>query len=34
MPYVKRERIAGRVWFVALPNTKSHALETPEYGIE
>jgi signal peptidase I len=33
-PYVKRENIAGRVWLVALPITKSHALQTPEYGEE
>ncbi len=32
-PYVSQENIAGRVWFVALPITKSHALETPEYGV-
>lgn len=33
-PYVPEDNIAGRVWFVALPITKSHALETPEYGVE
>ncbi len=32
MPYVHSGRIAGRVWFVALPITKSHALESPDYG--
>ena len=31
-PYVPSENIAGRVWFVALPITKSHALQTPDYG--
>lgn len=34
MPFVDQDSIAGRVWFVALPITKSHALETPEYGVE
>lgn len=33
MPYVVRNRISGRVWIVALPITKSHALETPAYGL-
>jgi signal peptidase I len=32
-PFVARRNIAGRVWFVALPITKSHALQTPEYGL-
>jgi signal peptidase I len=32
-PFVPAENIAGRVWFVALPITKSHALEVPEYGL-
>ena len=31
-PYVHSSKIAGRVWFVALPITKSHALESPDYG--
>jgi signal peptidase I len=31
MPYVQQRRITGRVWLVALPITKSHALERPEY---
>src|SRR3989338_1918387 len=31
-PYVLSDKIAGRVWLVALPITKSHALESPEYG--
>ncbi|HLC75814.1 MAG TPA: signal peptidase I [Candidatus Peribacterales bacterium] len=34
IPYVDREYIAGRVWFIALPITKSHALETPDYGVD
>lgn len=33
-PYVHRRKVAGRVWFVALPITKSHALETPVYSLE
>jgi len=33
-PYVHKDNIAGRVWFVALPITKSHALEIPDYGQE
>lgn len=33
-PFISRGDISGRVWFVALPITKSHALETPDYGIE
>jgi len=32
-PFIARSDISGRVWFVALPITKSHALETPDYGI-
>ena len=31
--YVARGKISGRVWLVALPITKSHALETPEYRL-
>lgn len=34
MPYVAESRISGRVWIVALPITKSHALATPEYAVE
>lgn len=34
IPYVGREHIAGRVWFIALPITKSHALQTPNYGVK
>lgn len=30
-PYVAREKIKGKVWFVALPITKIHALEAPKY---
>ncbi|MBT3834891.1 signal peptidase I [Candidatus Peribacteria bacterium] len=30
-PYVETENISGRVWLVALPITKSHALQTPNY---
>jgi signal peptidase I len=33
-PYVHKNNISGRVWFVALPITKSHALEIPDYGQE
>ena len=31
IPYVTQDRIAGRVWLIALPITKSHALEIPAY---
>jgi signal peptidase I len=31
--FVKREEIKGRVWFIALPVTKIHALEPPQYGF-
>lgn len=30
-PFIPQENIAGRVWFVALPVTKIHALEAPAY---
>ena len=33
IPYVKEDDIKGRVWFIALPVTKIHALETPEYSL-
>ena len=33
IPYVNQDEIKGRVWFVALPVTKIHALETPEYRL-
>lgn len=32
-PFVKESNIRGRVWFIALPITKIHALEAPEYGL-
>ena len=32
IPYVPEADIKGRVWFVALPITKIHALEAPEYS--
>ncbi len=32
-PYVARADIKGRVWFIALPLTKIHALEPPSYGF-
>ncbi len=31
-PFVVRSEIKGRVWFVALPITKIHALAIPAYG--
>lgn len=30
-PYVQRDDIKGRVWFVALPISKVHAFEPPQY---
>lgn len=33
LPYVPEESIKGRVWFIALPMTKIHAFEAPDYGI-
>lgn len=33
IPFVEEKDIKGRVWFVALPITKIHALEPPEYGF-
>ena len=33
-PYVQRTSIKGRVWFVALPITKIHAFEAPNYHLE
>lgn len=33
IPFVDEGNIKGRVWFVALPITKIHALEPPEYGF-
>lgn len=32
-PFVPEHDIKGKVWFVALPITKIHALEPPEYGL-
>lgn len=32
-PFVPRASIKGRVWFVALPVSKIHALTTPEYTL-
>lgn len=32
-PFVPEKSIAGRVWIIALPISKIHALEAPEYGI-
>lgn len=33
-PFVSRNSIKGRVWFVALPISKIHALEAPVYNLE
>lgn len=33
LPYVPEDNIKGKVWLVALPITKIHALEPPEYGL-
>lgn len=32
-PYVREDDIKGKVWFVALPINKIHALEPPSYGF-
>ncbi len=32
-PFVAEDSIKGRVWFVALPVTKIHALEPPDYNL-
>lgn len=32
-PYVPEDDIKGKVWFVALPITKIHAFEAPEYAL-
>lgn len=32
-PFVEEDEIKGKVWFVALPITKIHAFEAPEYNI-
>lgn len=34
IPYVPEDNIKGRVWFVALPVTKIHAFEPPDYNVE
>lgn len=31
--FVPEDNIQGRVWFIALPITKIHALEVPNYGV-
>lgn len=33
-PYVTDAAVAGKVWFVALPLSKVHALQPPEYALE
>ncbi len=33
IPFVTQNDVKGRVWFIALPITKIHALETPVYGL-
>lgn len=32
--FIPRQNISGRVWIVALPIKKIHALETPEYDLD
>ncbi len=32
-PYVAEDNIKGKVWFVALPITKIHAFEAPDYAL-
>lgn len=32
-PFVAEDNIKGRVWFIALPITKIHALEPPQYNL-
>lgn len=32
-PFVPQKDIKGRVWFVALPFSKAHAMEAPVYGF-
>lgn len=32
-PFVPEDSIKGRVWFVALPITKIHAFEAPDYNL-
>ena len=31
-PFVSKDGVSGKVWLVALPITKSHALQSPEYS--
>jgi signal peptidase I len=33
LPYVPQENIKGKVWFIALPISKIHAFEAPEYNL-
>jgi signal peptidase I len=33
VPFVERKEIKGRVWLIALPITKIHAFEAPEYNL-
>lgn len=33
IPYVEEDAILGRVWLIALPISKAHALQTPEYNL-
>ena len=33
LPFVPKENIKGKVWFVVLPVSKIHALEPPNYGL-
>lgn len=33
IPYVEEDSILGRVWLIALPISKAHALETPNYDL-
>lgn len=33
IPFVPKKDIKGRVWFVALPITKIHALQIPDYAL-
>jgi signal peptidase I len=32
-PFVAQDKISGKVWFVALPVTKIHAFEAPDYNL-
>ncbi len=34
LPFVPQDHIKGSVWFVALPITKIHAIEPPNYDLE